>query len=110
MDFCQTRPDPSVASVKLTRSLTALFESLPPTSADLNVYSFGEAHREIVSSVRLELAALLHVKTMISEDLRTVAPPILQFCSITRKFLLPPAVLQQITCLCGLLFHGHVYP
>ena len=37
------------------------------------MYSFGEARTEIVSSVQLELAALPHVKTMINEDLRTVA-------------------------------------
>ena len=36
----------------------------------------GEARREIVSSVQLELAALPHVKTMTNEDLRTVAQPI----------------------------------
>ena len=39
------------------------------------MYSFGEARTEIVSSVQLELAALPHVKTMTSEDLRTVAQP-----------------------------------
>ena len=38
--------------------------------------SFGEARREIVSSVELELLALPHVKAMTSEDLRTEAQPI----------------------------------
>ena len=73
MDFCETRPEPFVASVKLTPSLAAVFNTLPP---DLNVYSFGEARREIASSVHLELAALPHVKTMTNEDHRTVALPI----------------------------------
>ena len=76
MDFCESRPEPFVASVELTPSLAAVFNTLPPASADLNVYSFGEARREIVSSVQLELAALFHLKTMINEDLRTVAQPI----------------------------------
>ena len=76
MDFCETRPEPFVASVKLKPSFAAVFNTLPPASADLNVYSFGEALREIVSSVQLKLAALPHVKTMTNEDLRTVAQPI----------------------------------
>ena len=76
MDFCETRPEPFVASFKLTPSLAAVFITLPPASADLNVYSFGEARREIVSSVQLELTSLPHVKTMTREDLRTVAQPI----------------------------------
>ena len=76
MDFCETRPEQFVASVKLTPSLAAVCNTLPPASADLTVYSFGEARKEIISSVQLELAALPHVKTMTNEDLRTVAQPI----------------------------------
>ena len=76
MDFCETRPEPFVASVKLTPSLDAVFNTLPPASADFKVYSFGQARRKIVSSVQLEMAALPHVKTMTNEDLRTVAQPI----------------------------------
>ena len=76
MDFCETRSEPFVASVKLTPSLAAVINTLPPASANLNVYSTGEARREIVSSVHLELAALPHVETMTNEDLRTVAQPI----------------------------------
>ena len=76
MDFCETRLEPFVASVKLTPSLAAVFNTLPPASADLILYSFGEARREIVSSVQLELAALPHVRTMTNQDLRTVAQPI----------------------------------
>ena len=71
MDFSENRPEPFVASVKLTPSLAAVFNTLHHANGDLNVYSFGEARREIVSSVQLELAALLHVKTMTNEDLRT---------------------------------------
>ena len=75
MEFCQTRPEPFVALVKLTPCLAAVFNILPPASVDLNVFSFGEARREIVSSVQLELASLPDVKTMTNEDLRTVAQP-----------------------------------
>ena len=37
MDFCETRPEPFVALVKLTPSLAAVFNTLPLSSADLNV-------------------------------------------------------------------------
>ena len=76
IDLCETRPEPFAASVELTPSLAAVFNTLPPASADLNVYSIGEARREIVCSVQLKLASLPHVKTMTNEDLRTVAQPI----------------------------------
>ena len=76
MHFCETRPEPFVAFVKLTPALAAVFNTLPPVSADLNVYSFGKARREIVSSVQLELASFPHVKTMTNDGLRTVAQPV----------------------------------
>ena len=76
MNFCGIRPEPFVAAIKLSPSLAAVFETLPLTSADLNVYLFGEARTDNVSRVQVELAALLHVKTMTSQDLCTVAQPI----------------------------------
>ena len=79
MDFCETRPEPFVASVKLTPSLEEVFSTLPAATADLNVYSIGTARKEILSSVQLELAALPHVKSMTSEDLRAVTQPIAQY-------------------------------
>ena len=70
-------PDPSLSlHVKLTPSLAAILITLSPSSANLNVHSFGEARREIVFSVQVELAALPHVKTMTNEVLRTVAQSI----------------------------------
>ena len=86
MDVCETRPEPFVASVKHTPSLAAVFNRLPPASADLNVYAFGEVRREIVSSVQLELAALPHVKTMSNEDLPKVAQPILHYYTTISPF------------------------
>ena len=52
MDFCDTRPEPMVTSVKLTPSLAAVINTLPSNSADLYVYSFGEIRRGIVSSLQ----------------------------------------------------------
>ena len=57
MDFCETRPELFVACVKLTPSLAAVFNKLPPAGADLNVNSFGESRREIASTGQSELAA-----------------------------------------------------
>ena len=73
LDFCETRPEPFVAYVNLAPSLAAVFDTSTHTSADWTVYSFGESGRRFASIVQLELAALPYVKTVTSEDLRTVA-------------------------------------
>ena len=77
------KPNPSL-SLHLSNStfFAAIFNTVPSASADLNVYSFGEARREIASSVHFELAALPHVKTMTRGDLRTVAQPISHYYTI----------------------------
>ena len=75
MNVSENRPESFVASVKLTTSLAAFFDTLPTASPNLNVYSFGEAHREIFSSALLELATSPHVETKTSGDLATVAKP-----------------------------------
>ena len=77
MDFCETRPEPLIASVILTPSLAEISNTLPSASAALNVYSIGKARRKIVSSVQFELAAL--AQKMTSEDLRTMAQPFSQY-------------------------------
>ena len=82
-DFCETRPEPFVASVKLIPCLAAVFNTLPPASADLNVYSYVEAHGKIVSGVQLELESLPHVKAMTNEDPRQAAQPISHYHTIT---------------------------
>ena len=79
MGFCQNRPEPYVASVQLTPSLEAVFSTLPSATADINFSSIGTARKEILSSVQLELAALLHVKSMTSQDLHDVTKPISQY-------------------------------
>ena len=79
MDFCETRPEPFVASVQLTPSLEAVCSTLSSATADLNVYSIGTARKEILSSVQLELAALPHVKSMTFQDLHDVTKPISQY-------------------------------
>ena len=84
MDLCETRP--FVPSVELTSSSAAVFTTLPYASADANACLFSEAHREIASSVELEIAALPHVKTMISEGIRTVAQPISHYYTTISLF------------------------
>ena len=81
MDFREIRPELFVASVKLTISVAAVFNILPPARAKLNVYSFGEARREIVPSVQLELVGLPQLKTTTNLDLCTVAQPISHYCT-----------------------------
>ena len=76
MDFCETRLELFDAFFKLTTSLAAVHNTLLSASVDFNVYSFGNARREIASSVQLELAALRHVKKMTCQDLRTVVLPV----------------------------------
>ena len=83
VDLCKTRFEPFVASVKLTSSLAAVVCTFTPPSADLNVFSFRKICRKITSSVQLELPALPHVKTLTSEDLRTVAQPISHYYTTT---------------------------
>ena len=79
MDFCETRPEPFVASVQLTPSLQEVFSALPAATTDLNVYSIGSARKELLSNVQLELAALPHVRTMSTRDLYEVTKPIAQY-------------------------------
>ena len=79
MDFCETRPEPFIALVKLTPSLQEVFSALPTVTTDLNVYSIGSGRKEILSNVRLELAALPHVKTMTTQELYEVTQPIAQY-------------------------------
>ena len=108
MNFCETRPEPFVASFKLT-PCSAVFNTLPPATADLKVYSFGKALRKLFSSEQLQLAALPHVKKMTGGDLRTVTKPISHYYTT-----ISPSTVRvsttDITCLWGLLSHWHVYP
>ena len=79
MDFCETRPEPSVAFVQLTLSLEAIFCTLPSATAHLNIYSISTTRKEILSSVQLELAALSHIRIMTSQDLHDVTKPFSQY-------------------------------
>ena len=89
LDFCENRPEPFIASVTLTLSLAAVFLPLPSDSADLNVYSFGEAGREIVSSILVSLQLCPTTKQWPAR-IFTQWPNEIQ--NITRQFLFPPAV------------------
>ena len=100
IDFCETRTETFVASVKLTLSLAAVFNTLHLASAGLNMYSFGGDCRENVSNVQLELAALPHVRTMTGEDHRTVDQQISHYypTSPSNSRALADYIPMQTTC------------
>ena len=64
MDFCETNPEPFVATVALKPSLEQVFKHVPQTSNVFNVYSLGEARQSIIDSVQMELAELPDVHRM----------------------------------------------
>ena len=79
MDFCETRPDLFVSSVQLIPSLEAVFSTLPSATAHLSVYSIGTARKEILSSLKLESAALPHVRSKTSQYLYDVTKSVSQY-------------------------------
>ena len=85
MEYYETRPETFVARVQLTPSLQRFIESLPPPSSEFNMYSHSEAHKSVLTSVRMELAELQEVHTMDFDKLKEVAEPIshyyVSFCS-----------------------------
>ena len=64
MDFCETNPEPFVATVALTSSLEQVFKHVPETSNVFNVYSLGEARQSIIDSLQMEIAELPDVHRM----------------------------------------------
>ena len=63
MGYCETRPELFVTKVQLIPSLQKLFESLPPPSAEFNMYSHSEVRKSVWTCVRMELAELPEVHT-----------------------------------------------
>ena len=55
IDFCETNPQPFVATVALTPSIERVFKHVPQTSNVFNVYSLGKARQSIIGSVQMEL-------------------------------------------------------
>ena len=91
MDYCETRPEPFVAKVQLTPSLQKVFESLPPPSAEFNMYSHSEVRKSVLTSVRMELAELPEVHTMDFDRLKEVAEPISHYYAS-----IPPATSKAL--------------
>ncbi len=76
MDICETRPDPFVASVKLTPALDNVFQALPAPSTTFNMYSYGAARESILHGVQRELAASPNIKQIDIQQLRDITRPI----------------------------------
>ena len=76
MEYCETRPEPVVAKVQLTPLLRKVFESLPPPSAEFNMYSHSEVRKSVLASVGMELAELPEVYTGDFDKIKVVAEPI----------------------------------
>ena len=57
-DYCETRQEPFVARVQLTPSLQNISDSMPPPSAELNMYSHSEVRKSIWTCDRMELAEI----------------------------------------------------
>ena len=75
IDYCGTRTEPIVARVQLTPSLKRVFESLPPPSADFNIFSDSEVRKSMLASVRMELAELPKVHTADSNKIKDICRP-----------------------------------
>ena len=81
MDFCESKPEPLVASIKLTPSLAQVIKHVPQIAHKFHAYSVAEARQSVLSSVRLELAELPDVKRMSSDTLEELTRPIAQYYS-----------------------------
>ena len=76
MDFCETRPEPFVATVALTPSLEQVFKHVPQSSNVFHAYSLGEARQSIIGSVQMELAELPDVHRMTNTAIDELTKPI----------------------------------
>ena len=82
MDFCETNPEPFLASIELTPSLNKVFSHVPSISnADFHAYSLGEARQSVLGTLRLELAELPDVDQMTEETLDELTQPIASYYS-----------------------------
>ena len=76
MDFCETHPEPFVATVALTPSLEQVFKHVPQSSNVFHAYSLGEARESIIGSVQMELAELPDVHRMTNTAIDELTKPI----------------------------------
>ena len=76
MDFCETNPEPFVATVVLTPSLEQVFTHVPQTNIVFNVYLLGEVRQSIIGNVQMELAELPDVHRMSPTAIDELTKPI----------------------------------
>ena len=91
MDFCETNPEPFVATVALTSTLEQVFKHVPQISNVFNVYSLGEARQSIIDSVQMELAELPDVHWMSPTAIHELTRPIAEYYSS-----IPPATSHAL--------------
>ena len=76
MAYCETSPEPFVATVQPTPFLQKVFGSLPLPSAEFNMCSHSEVRKFVLNKVRMELAELPEKHTIDFGKLKEVAEPI----------------------------------
>ena len=81
MDFCESKPQPLIASIQLTPSLDQVFRHVPQAASRFHVYSIAEARQSVLNSVRMELAELPNVQRMSPETLDELTRPTAQYYS-----------------------------
>ena len=81
MDYCESQPQPLIASIQLTPSLDQVFRHVPQASSRFHVYSIAEARQSVLNSVRMELAELPDVQRMSPETLDEITKPIAHYYS-----------------------------
>ena len=82
IDFCETQPEPFLASIELTPSLQNVFSHVPDIGAtEFQAYSTGEARQSVLSSLRMELAELPDVQHMSQTTLDELTKPIAEYYS-----------------------------
>ena len=91
IDYCEARPEPFVAGVKLTPSLQRVFGSLPAPNAEFNMYSHSEVRNSVLTSVGMELAELPEVHTVGFDKLEEVPEPISHY-----YVSMPPAASKAL--------------
>ena len=82
MDFCETQPEPFLASIELTPLLQNVFSHVPDIGAtEFQAYSTGEARQPVLGSLRMEVVELPDVQHMSQTTLDELTKPIADYHS-----------------------------
>ena len=85
MDFCETHPNPPLASRELTPSLQNVFSHVPDIGAEFQAYSTGEARQSVLDGLKTQSAELPDVQHMSQNTLDELKKLIAEYySSITR--------------------------